>query len=241
MKKITWSVLIGVTFCLLLTGCNSEKKADTSTSSAKKEIKSSTSKNNDKENEKKAKKDKEAKEAKEKAEKAKQAQIAQKVKEADTAMKQAEATPTDTTVSNAKATLSAIPGGNPDLQKRLDAVNVALNNAKQQVAEQAQAAQVKKQEEQAQATQEQAKKQAEQTHTVQADANDTGTRKVTSMDQAIQIAKSTYGDHNGAWTWGGMDETDSGYFVKAYDPNDGTMTHTAQSLIVHYDGSITSN
>ncbi|MCV2519861.1 hypothetical protein LDK59_05160 [Melissococcus plutonius] len=172
MKKITWSVLIGVAFCLLLTGCNSEKKADTSTSSAKKEIKSSTSKNNDKENEKKAKKDKEAKEAKEKAEKVKQAQIAQKVKEADTAMKQAEATPTDATVSNAKATLSAIPGGNPDLQKRLDAVNVALNNAKQQVAEQAQAAQVKKQEEQAQATQEQAKKQVEQTQSkVQANAN----------------------------------------------------------------------
>ncbi|MGK9379364.1 hypothetical protein [Melissococcus plutonius] len=160
MKKITWSVLIGVAFCLLLTGCNSEKKADTSTSSAKKEIKSSTSKNNDKENEKKAKKDKEAKEAKEKAEKVKQAQIAQKVKEADTAMKQAEATPTDATVSNAKATLSAIPGGNPDLQKRLDAVNVALNNAKQQVAEQAQA------------TQEQAKKQVEQTQSkVQANAN----------------------------------------------------------------------
>ncbi|MCV2528147.1 hypothetical protein LDK61_09420, partial [Melissococcus plutonius] len=188
-----------------------------------------------------AKKDKEAQETKEKAEKEKQAQIAQKVKEADTVMKQAETNPTDTTVNNAKSALNAIPGGNPDLQRRLDAVTVALSNAKQQAAEKAQAAQVKKQEEQAQATQEQAKKQAEQTHTVQADANDTGTRKVTSMDQAIQIAKSTYGDHNGAWTWGGMDETDSGYFVKAYDPNDGTMTHTAQSLIVHYDGSITSN
>ncbi|MCV2528177.1 hypothetical protein LDK61_09585 [Melissococcus plutonius] len=126
-------------------------------------MKSSTSKNNDKENEKKAeqaKKDKEAQETKEKAEKEKQAQIAQKVKEADTVMKQAEATPTDATVSNAKATLSAIPGGNPDLQKRLDAVNVALNNAKQQVAEQAQAAQ------------EQAKKQVEQTQSkVQANAN----------------------------------------------------------------------
>ncbi|MGK9308865.1 hypothetical protein QQF98_09360, partial [Melissococcus plutonius] len=201
----------------------------------KQETKSSTSRNSDEEESHKkaeqAKKDKEAQEAKDKAEKDRQAQIAQKVKEADEAMKQAEANPTDTTVSNAKATLSAIPGGNPDLQKRLDAVNVALNNAKQQVAEQAQAAQVKKQEEQAQATQEQAKKQVEQTQATQADTNNTGTRKVTSMDQAIQIAKSTYGDHNGAWRWGGMAETDDGYFVKAYDPNDGTMTHTAQSLI----------
>ncbi|WP_423360808.1 hypothetical protein [Melissococcus plutonius] len=144
MKKITWSVLIGVAFCLLLTGCGSEKKADTSTSSAKKEIKSSTSKNNDKENEKKAeqaKKDKEAQETKEKAEKEKQAQIAQKVKEADTVMKQAETNPTDTTVNNAKSALNAIPGGNPDLQRRLDAVTVALSNAKQQAAEKAQAAQ----------------------------------------------------------------------------------------------------
>ncbi|WP_423360804.1 hypothetical protein [Melissococcus plutonius] len=248
MKKITWSVLIGVAFCLLLTGCGSEKKADTSTSSAKKEIKSSTSKNNDKENEKKAeqaKKDKEAQETKEKAEKEKQAQIAQKVKEADTVMKQAETNPTDTTVNNAKSALNAIPDGNPDLQRRLDAVTVALSNAKQQAAEKAQAAQVeaKRQAEQAQVEQEQqAKKQAEQTQTTQEDANNTRTRKVTSMAQAIQIAKNTYGDNNGKWTWGGMEpEMDDGYFVKAYDLNDGTMTHTAQSLIVHYDGSISEN
>ena len=38
-----------------------------------------------------------------------------------------------------------------------------------------------------------------------------------------------------------MYEDERGYFVKATDPNDGTMTHTAKSVFVHYDGSVTEN
>ena len=64
---------------------------------------------------------------------------------------------------------------------------------------------------------------------------------VTSEAQAVQIAQSQFGDNNGAWTWGCMYEDERGYFVKATDPNDGTMTHTAKSVFVHYDGSVTEN
>jgi hypothetical protein len=64
---------------------------------------------------------------------------------------------------------------------------------------------------------------------------------VTSEAQAVQIAQSQFGDNGGAWTWGPMGEVEDGYFVKAIDPNDGTMTHTAKSVIVHYDGTVTEN
>lgn len=64
---------------------------------------------------------------------------------------------------------------------------------------------------------------------------------VTSEAQAVQIAQSQFGDNGGAWTWGPMGEVEDGYFVKAIDPNDGTMTHTAKSVVVHYDGSVTEN
>lgn len=64
---------------------------------------------------------------------------------------------------------------------------------------------------------------------------------VTSEAQAVEIAQSQFGDNGGAWTWGPMGEVEDGYFVKAIDPNDGTMTHTAKSVVVHYDGSVTEN
>ena len=64
---------------------------------------------------------------------------------------------------------------------------------------------------------------------------------VTSQAQAVQIAQSQFGDNGGAWTWGCLYEDERGYFVKATDPNDGTMTHTVKSVFVHYDGSVTEN
>lgn len=64
---------------------------------------------------------------------------------------------------------------------------------------------------------------------------------VTSEAQAVQIAQSQFGDNSGSWIWGCLYEDERGYFVKATDPNDGTMTHTAKSVFVHYDGSITEN
>lgn len=64
---------------------------------------------------------------------------------------------------------------------------------------------------------------------------------VTSEAQAVQLAQNQYGDNGGAWTWGCLYEDERGYFVKATDPNDGTMTHTAKSVFVNYDGSITEN
>ncbi len=70
---------------------------------------------------------------------------------------------------------------------------------------------------------------------------DSQSQVVHSAEQAVQIAQSQFGDNGGAWTWGSMGEVDDGYFVKAVDPNDGTMTHTAKSVIVHYDGSVTEN
>lgn len=64
---------------------------------------------------------------------------------------------------------------------------------------------------------------------------------VTSEAQAVQIAQSQFGDNGGSWIWGCLYEDERGYFVKATDPNDGTMTHTAKSVFVHFDGSITEN
>lgn len=66
-------------------------------------------------------------------------------------------------------------------------------------------------------------------------------RAINTAEQAVKVAKSVYGDNNGTWTWGSMGEVDNGFFIKATDPNDGTMTHTVKSIIVHFDGTITEN
>lgn len=76
------------------------------------------------------------------------------------------------TVNKATSTLNAIPGGNLDLQRRLNVVNVSLNNVKQHAETQAKAAQVeaKQQAEPSQTEQEQTKQRAQN---AQANANNT--------------------------------------------------------------------
>lgn len=80
----------------------------------------------------------------------------------------------------------------------------------------------------------------------------TSSQKITSVnnaDDAVQLAKQTYGDNNGDWKWGYMKDEDGnpsmidgGYFVKAIsrsmDPNG---SQTAKSIVVYPDGSIKDN
>lgn len=116
------SISLMVCSILLLSACSSDKKADTTDSTSQQKIE--TRKTEDSKKKKVA----------EEAEKKKQEEIAKKVSEADTAMKVAEANPTDETVEAAKKLVEAIPGGNNELQKRLEAITVKLNEIKQQVA-----------------------------------------------------------------------------------------------------------
>ena len=66
---------------------------------------------------------------------------------------------------------------------------------------------------------------------------------VNSESDAVNIAIGTYGDNGGDWMWGSMGEVDGGYFVKAIskEMQETTMTGTAKSIIVNYDGTITEN
>ena len=132
MKKFVRVISLLFTI-LIFTGCSTEKKADSTTSSAKTESSSTVDKK------KKAEEEKAKEEAKKnEAEKKKQEEIAKKVTEADTVMKVAEANPTDETVEAAKKSVEAIPDGNNELQKRLEAVTANLEAIKQQATMQAQ-------------------------------------------------------------------------------------------------------
>lgn len=66
---------------------------------------------------------------------------------------------------------------------------------------------------------------------------------INSDADAVNLAITTYGDNDGDWVWGSMGEVDGGYFIKAISKKsqETTMTGTAKSLVVHYDGSITEN
>lgn len=129
MKKFVKVISLLFTI-LIFTGCSTEKKANSTASSAKTEASSTVDK------EKKAKEEKAKEEAKKKeAEKKKQEEIAKKVTEADTAMKAAEANLTDETLAAAKTAIEAIPGGNSELQKRLDTATSNLVASKQQAAQ----------------------------------------------------------------------------------------------------------
>lgn len=118
---------------LIFTGCSTDKKADSSVSTTKTESSSTVSKKK-KAEEEKAKEEVKLKEA----EKKKQEEISKKVLEADTAMKVAEANPTDETITTAKSAIEAIPGGNVDLSKRLETATASLEAIKQQTAAQVQ-------------------------------------------------------------------------------------------------------
>lgn len=124
MKK----VVIGFLLCstLLLAACSNNKKAESTDSTSKQEVKASAQKDLKKKEAAKAKK------LATKAEKKKQEEISKKVLEADTAMKTAEANPTDSSVAAAKTAFDSIPGGNPDLKKRLDAITAKLSEIKEQ-------------------------------------------------------------------------------------------------------------
>lgn len=131
MKKIVGIVSL-LSVGLILAGCSTDKKADTLESS-KSTNTSSIAKKEKKAEEKKAKE-----EAEKKAEeKKRQEEISKKVSEADSAMKAAEANPTDETIAVAKAAVEAIPGGNSELLKRLEAASTKLEVSKQQAAAQA--------------------------------------------------------------------------------------------------------
>lgn len=130
MKNLTITFLLCST--LLFSACSSDKKADTSDSTSQQKIESRNTEDS------KKKKAAEEKKVAEEAEKKKQEEIAKKVSEADIAMKNAEANPTDETVAEAKNLVETIPGGNIELQKRLESVTGRLNDIKQQATSQQQ-------------------------------------------------------------------------------------------------------
>ncbi|MGP5428259.1 hypothetical protein ACTXNW_02245 [Enterococcus malodoratus] len=127
MKKL--SVVLLVCSTLLFSACSRDKNAESTDSTSKQEIKSSST------NDSKKKEAVEAKKRAEEAEKKKQEEISKKVTEADTAMKAAEANLNDETIFNAKTAIEAIPGGNNELQKRLETATANLNAIKQQAAQ----------------------------------------------------------------------------------------------------------
>ena len=124
MKKIVGILL--VSSILLFSACSSDKKTETTDSTSEQETTLSSTKDSQKKEADRIKKQAEE------AEKKKQEKISKKVLEADTAMKAAEANPTDETIAVAKTAIEAIPGGNPELQKRLDIATSNLAASKQQ-------------------------------------------------------------------------------------------------------------
>ncbi|MGM0215019.1 hypothetical protein [Enterococcus sp. AZ109] len=130
MKKL--AILLLLCSALLFAACSNNDTDNTVDSSAKVETKASEEKDE------KEKKLAEEKKKAEQAEKEKQELISQKVKVADEAMKAAEANPTDETYNTAKTAVEAIPDGNEELQKRLEAVAANLEVIKQQAAVQEQ-------------------------------------------------------------------------------------------------------
>ena len=126
MKK--GSLLLLICSILLFSACSSDKKKVSSDSAIKQEVVNSSSK------EKTSKETSEKKKAEE-AEKKRQEEISKKVLEADTAMKNAEANPTDETLATAKTAIEAIPGGNNELAKRLEKATANLEAIKQQAAQ----------------------------------------------------------------------------------------------------------
>lgn len=124
MKKL--SVVLLVCSALLFSACSSDKKAESTDATSKQETKISSTEDS------KGKAVAEAKKKAEEAEKKKQEEISKKVSEADTAMKAAEANLTDETIAAAKTAIEAIPGGNIDLQKRLETATANLEAIKQQ-------------------------------------------------------------------------------------------------------------
>ncbi|MDT2597062.1 hypothetical protein [Enterococcus dongliensis] len=129
MKKIVGFLLVSAT--LLFSACSNDKKAESTDASSKQETKVSST------NDSKKEKEAEAKKKAEEAEKKKQEEISKKVIEADTAMKSAEANPTDETIAAAKTAIESIPGGNNELLKRLETTTANLEAIKQQAAVQA--------------------------------------------------------------------------------------------------------
>ncbi|MGM0173660.1 hypothetical protein [Enterococcus sp. DIV0800] len=133
MKKL--SVVLLVCSTLLFSACSSNKKeASTDSTSNKQETIDSSSKE-------KATKESVEKKKAEETEKKKQEEISKKVSEADQSMKTAEANLTDETIASAKSAIEAIPGGNNELQKRLDTATAKLATIKQQATTDAQAQQ----------------------------------------------------------------------------------------------------
>lgn len=124
MKK--FSVVLLVCSTLLFSACSTDKKTKSTDSTSKQETKVSLTKDS------KEKADAEAKKKAKEAEKKKQEEISKKVSEADTAMKAAEANPTDETLATAKKAIDSIPGGNTDLSKRLETATANFNAIKQQ-------------------------------------------------------------------------------------------------------------
>lgn len=120
MKKISITLL--VCSALLLSACSKNNES----AQADSEEKSNTSTKFSSTNNFKAKKLAE--------EKKKQDKTAQKIREADEAMKQAEANLTDESIENASKAIDAIPGGNNDLSKRLETSRAKLNEIKEQAA-----------------------------------------------------------------------------------------------------------
>lgn len=124
MKKIVGFLLVSAT--LLFSACSNDKKAESTDASSKQETKVSST------NDSKKEKEAEAKKKVEEAEKKKQEEISKKVLEADQAMKVAENNLNDNTLSAAKTAIQSIPGGNGDLQKRLDSATAQFESNKQQ-------------------------------------------------------------------------------------------------------------
>jgi membrane protein involved in colicin uptake len=80
----------------------------------------------------------------------------------------------------------------------------------------------------------------------QAATNSTqSTGAITNSAQAVAAAEAKYGNNGGDWKWGCLSgDPQSGFFVKAISQSQldgGSMTGTAQSVMVYGDGTIVSN
>lgn len=165
VKKIIGILL--VCSILLFSACSTDKQSEATDATSKQETKVSSSEDS------KKKEATEAKKKAEEAEKKRQEEISKKVVEADTAMKTAEANPTDETIATAKTAINAIPGGNNELAKRLETATADLNVMKQQQAQVA-----------VEQTQQQTYQQQEDPQVQESTANENGT--TTNTDQQAE-------------------------------------------------------
>ncbi|MEE6654938.1 hypothetical protein PS425_09800 [Limosilactobacillus fermentum] len=90
-----------------------------------------------------------------------------------------------------------------------------------------------------------AKQQAASSSSQVSSSSAQSTGAITNSAQAVAAAEAKYGNNGGDWKWGCLyGNPQSGFFVKAISQSQldcGSMTGTAQSVMVYGDGTIVSN